>query len=209
MNTKINYQKKLDEILISIEKNNPKPRLLLHSCCAPCSSYVLEYLSNYFEIFLLFYNPNIVPFVEYDKRFKELKRLIAEMKFPNNVQIFDCEYENEKFKNMAKGLEDEPEGFERCFRCYWLRMEKTAIIAKANNFDYFTTTLSISPHKNAQKLNEIGYNLQEKYETKYLCADFKKNEGYKRSIQLSKEYNLYRQIYCGCTPPKSDLHKII
>lgn len=204
MNSVINYQNKLDEILTSIEKLNKKPRLLLHSCCAPCSSYVLEYLSKYFEIYLLFYNPNIVPFVEYEKRLKELKRLIVEMNFSDNVHIFDCEYENEIFLQLTKGLESQAEGLERCFKCYQLRMEKTAIIAKENNFDFFTTTLSISPHKNAQKLNEIGYSIESKYDMKYLCADFKKKEGYKRSIQISKKFNLYRQSYCGCIPTAPD-----
>lgn len=191
----MNYQKKLDEI---IENMNGRKSLLLHACCAPCSSYVLEYLTKYFDITLLYYNPNIAPFEEYTKRISELKRLVKEMPMSSPVQITDGEYEPQKFEEISKGLETLPEGGERCFKCYRLRMEKAAEIALEKGFDFFTTTLSISPHKNAEKINEIGKELEEKYKVKYLYADFKKKEGYKRSIQLSHEYGLYRQNYCGC-----------
>ena len=192
----MNYQLKMEEIL---EQNKDKtPTLLLHSCCAPCSSYVLEYLTNYFDITILFYNPNISSCEEYDKRLKELKRLVKEMPHKNRIDIVEGKYEPEVFYDMAKGLEDVREGGERCFKCYLLRLEEAAKYAKSKNFDYFTTTLSISPHKNAQKLNEIGEELENKYDIKYLYADFKKKNGYKRSIELSKEYHLYRQDFCGC-----------
>lgn len=192
----MNYQLKMEEIL---EQNKDKtPTLLLHSCCAPCSSYVLEYLTNYFDITILFYNPNISSCEEYDKRLQELKRLVKEMPHKNRIDIVEGKYEPEVFYDMAKGLEDVREGGERCFKCYLLRLEEAAKYAKSKNFDYFTTTLSISPHKNAQKLNEIGEELENKYDIKYLYADFKKKNGYKRSIELSKEYHLYRQDFCGC-----------
>ena len=192
----MNYQLKMEEIL---EQNKDKtPTLLLHSCCAPCSSYVLEYLTNYFDITILFYNPNISSCEEYDKRLQELKRLVKEMPHKNRIDIVEGKYEPEVFYDMAKGLEDVREGGKRCFKCYLLRLEEAAKYAKSKNFDYFTTTLSISPHKNAQKLNEIGEELENKYDIKYLYADFKKKNGYKRSIELSKEYHLYRQDFCGC-----------
>lgn len=192
----MNYQLKLENIL---KENKEKlPTLLLHSCCAPCSSYVLEYLTNHFEITILFYNPNISSKYEYDKRLNELKRLVAEMPHKNKIEIIEVDYDNKVFFEMAKGFEDMPEGGERCFKCYRLRLEEAAIYAKKNNFDYFTTTLSISPHKNANKLNEIGEDLQKEYEINYLYADFKKKGGYQRSIELSKKYDLYRQDFCGC-----------
>ena len=174
----MNYQLKMEEIL---EQNKDKtPTLLLHSCCAPCSSYVLEYLTNYFDITILFYNPNISSCEEYDKRLQELKRLVKEMPHKNRIDIVEGKYEPEVFYDMAKGLEDVREGGKRCFKCYLLRLEEAAKYAKSKNFDYFTTTLSISPHKNAQKLNEIGEELENKYDIKYLYADFKKKNGYKR-----------------------------
>ena len=193
---KINYQKQLDNI---IEKLGDKvPSLLLHSCCAPCSSYCIEYLSQYFEITVLYYNPNIYPEAEYAKRKAEQKRLISEMKTKYPVRMLDCDFESEKFYAMAKGLENCRECGERCFKCYHLRLEKTAQEAKQNGFDYFTTTLTISPLKDAQKINEIGIELTKEYNASWLPSDFKKKEGYKRSIELSKEYDLYRQNYCGC-----------
>ena len=192
---KIDYQKKLDEILLSIDE--PK-KLLLHSCCGPCSSYVLEYLSEYFDITILYYNPNISDIDEFNKRLSEQKRLVSEMNFKNKVEVVEGKFEKEKFDEIVKGLENEKEGGPRCFKCYRLRLEEAARYAKENNFDYFTTTLSISPYKNAQKLNEIGEVLQQEYNINYLYADFKKRNGYKRSIELSKIYNLYRQDYCGC-----------
>ena len=202
---KINYQKQLDKIIDEIQKNNETPTLLLHSCCAPCSSYVLEYLSQYFKITIFYYNPNIFPEEEYKKRVEEQKRLISQLPTKNPVSFIEGEYIPQDFYNMAKGMEDLKEGGECCFKCYRLRLEKTAKLAKEQEFDYFTTTLSISPYKNAPKLNEIADELSEIYSVKNLPADFKKKEGYKRSIQLSSEYNLYRQNYCGCVYSKRDL----
>ena len=192
----MNYQKLMDEI-IEKEKEN-RPTLLLHVCCAPCSSYVLEYLTQYFKITILYYNPNIFPFEEYKKRYQETKKLICDMDCCNDVDVVELGYNNDEFENLIHGLREEKEGGKRCFKCYNLRLRKTAEYASINNFDYFTTTLSISPYKNANKLNEIGKTLEEEYNIKYLYADFKKKNGYKRSIELSKEYNLYRQDYCGC-----------
>ena len=174
------------------------PRLLLHSCCAPCSSYVLEYLSEYFSITVFYYNPNIYPPEEFGKRVEEQERLIRELPAKHPVSFLEGPYEPERFYEMAKGLEQIPEGGERCFRCYRLRLLETAQMARAGGFDYFTTTLSISPLKNAQKLNEIGARLAEEYGVPYLFSDFKKRNGYMRSTELSAEYGLYRQDYCGC-----------
>lgn len=195
---KINYQKELDALIEKLVKENETPTLLLHSCCAPCSSYVLEYLSKYFKISILFYNPNIYPLEEYSRRVAEQKGLISALKVKNEISFLEGRYDTENFYNIAKGLEDQKEGGERCFKCYELRLKEAAIIAKEQGYDYFTTTLSISPHKNAQKLNEIGYEFSMKYDVKYLYSDFKKKEGYKRSIELSNQYDLYRQDYCGC-----------
>lgn len=195
---KINYQNKLDEILEEILKEKKVPSLLLHSCCAPCSSYVIEYLSNYFNITVFYYNPNIYPEREYVKRVEEEKNFISRFKTKYKVDFIEGYYDVEKFYSSVKGFEDEKEGGERCFRCYELRLKESAIVAKNKGYDYFTTTLSISPYKNAQKLNEIGERFGNEYDIKYLCSDFKKKNGYKRSIELSKEYNLYRQDYCGC-----------
>ena len=194
----MNYQIELEKTIEKIINNNDKPSLLLHSCCAPCSSYVLEYLSDYFDITIYYYNPNISSKSEYEKRVSEQKRLINEMKTKNKVMFIEGEYNPELFFEISKGLEDAPEGGERCFKCYRQRLDKTADFAKKNGFDYFTTTLSISPHKNADKINEIGIDLEIINNIKYLKADFKKKNGYKRSIELSKEYNLYRQNFCGC-----------
>ena len=195
---KINYQKKLDGIIDDITKNGETPSLLLHSCCAPCSSYVLEYLSQYFKITVFYYNPNISPEEEYRKRVAEQKRLISQLPLKNAVEFIEGDYKPQDFYDIAKGLENIPEGGERCFACYRLRLEKTARLAADMGFDYFTTTLSISPYKNASKLNEIAEELSGIYKVKNLPSDFKKKEGYKRSIALSAEYNLYRQDYCGC-----------
>ena len=189
----INYQKKLDEIINSLDS---KKSLLLQVCCAPCSSYCIEYLRNYFDITILYYNPNISPVEEYNKRLEEVKRFVNS--FEPSIKLLECNYDGDKFDDMTKGLEDIPEGGSRCYKCYKLRLEETARIAKENNFDYFGTTLSISPYKNAAWLNEIGEYLENKYNISYLYADFKKKNGYKRSIELSNEYNLYRQDYCGC-----------
>lgn len=201
---KRNYQKEMDLIITQNQKDGITPSLLLHSCCAPCSSYVLEYLSEYFLITVLYYNPNISPKEEYFYRLNEEKRLISEMKFKNSVSILDCDYEAEEFFSVSNGYEKEPEGGKRCEKCFDLRLDFTAKTAKEKFFDYFATTLTISPLKNAPLINSIGEKLQEKYNVKYLCSDFKKKEGYKRSIALSKEYNLYRQNYCGCVFSKSE-----
>lgn len=192
----MNYQKLMDEI-IEKEKGNSRS-LLLHVCCAPCSSYVLEYLTKYFKITILYYNPNIFPYEEYNKRYEEAKKLISDMDCCGDVELVELGYNNDEFETIIEGLKDEKEGGKRCFKCYDLRLRKAAEYASINRFDYFTTTLSISPYKNANKLNEIGKELEKEYNIKYLCADFKKKNGYKRSIELSKEYNLYRQDYCGC-----------
>ncbi len=198
----MNYQIEMEKI-IDNEKGKI-PKLLLHACCAPCSSAVIESISNYFDITILYYNPNIYPQEEFKKRFNELDRLIHEEPHKNNISLVEGRYNYDEFLNISKGLEDVPEGGERCFKCYRLRLEESAKYAKENNFDYFGTTLSISPYKNSQKLNEIGKELSEKYGIKYLYSDFKKKNGYKRSIELSKEYNLYRQDYCGCTYSKEE-----
>ena len=194
---KENYQLKMEEIIHSIDSDKA-PRLLLQACCAPCSSYVLELLSNYFQITILYYNPNIYPFSEYEKRLGEVRKLIKLIKGKNPLNIMEVDYDSASFDSISKGLENEKEGGIRCHKCYYLRMEKTAKLAKECNYDFFTTTLSISPYKNAQVLNRIGEVLEEKYHVRYLYADFKKKEGYKRSIELSKQFNLYRQEYCGC-----------
>lgn len=193
-----NYQKELDKIISDIVSSNTKPTLLLHACCAPCSSYCLEYLSEYFSITVYYYNPNIINQDEYTKRVNELKRLIAYLPCKNAVKLIEGEYEPDSFYKIAKGLEDAPEGGERCFKCYELRMRSAAKLAKEGGFDYFTTTLSISPHKNAIWLNEIGECLADEYRIHHLPSDFKKKNGFKRSIELSNEYNLYRQNFCGC-----------
>ncbi|MDO4677370.1 MAG: epoxyqueuosine reductase QueH [Eubacteriales bacterium] len=199
-----NYQKELEKIIEENRKLNKVPRLFLHSCCAPCSSYVLEYLSNYFSITVFYYNPNISPKEEYEHRVEEIRRLIEEMEFVHPVEFVEGRYEPKEFFDMAKGLEDAPEGGERCFRCYRLRMEEAARLAKEGGYDYFTTTLTISPLKNAGKLNEIGEELGEIYEVSHLPSDFKKKNGYKRSIELSHEHGLYRQNYCGCVFSKRE-----
>lgn len=204
---KENYQRILDNTLNNLKQIDKKPRLFLHCCCAPCSSYVMEYLSGYFDITVYFYNPNITESKEYNKRADELIRLIYEMGLSNSVTFLHGEYEPEAFTEIAKGLENEPEGGARCHKCYNLRLEKTAQKAAENGFDYFTTTLSISPHKDAQILNKIGKELAEKYGIGYLFSDFKKRNGYKRSCELSKIYNLYRQDYCGCIYSKLNNQK--
>lgn len=196
--SKINYQLVLDGIIDDIVKNNLCPSLLMHSCCAPCSSYCLSYLAEYFSITVLYYNPNISPEEEYYKRVNEQQRLIKELPVKNKVNFIEGQYEPLKFFEMAKGLEDVPEGGERCFKCYELRQREAAEYASLHGFDYFTTTLSISPHKNAEVLNNIGLRLEKEYGVKYLVSDFKKRGGYQKSIQYSKDYCLYRQNYCGC-----------
>lgn len=198
MQNKENYQKQLDAVLDEITQSGKSPTLLLHSCCAPCSSYVLLYLSDYFKITVFYYNPNIYPQKEYFHRVKEQQEFIKKIKTKNPVEFIEGDYNPQDFYGAASGLEHEPEGGKRCYECYTLRLEKTAALAAEAGFDYFTTTLSISPYKNAVWLNEIGRELEKKYSAAYLPADFKKKNGYKRSIELSAEYNLYRQNYCGC-----------
>ena len=201
---KRNYQKELDRLIEGLREEGRVPKLLLHSCCAPCSSYVLEYLSQYFDVTVYYYNPNIFPETEYEARVKEQERLIREMETERPVRFLAGSYEPEEFFSVARGHEKDPEGGERCFRCYELRLDRAARAAVSGDFDYFTTTLTISPLKNAQLLNSIGAELAEKYGIPWLYSDFKKREGYKRSIILSKEYDLYRQNYCGCVFSKRD-----
>lgn len=198
-----NYQKELDMLIDGLKDEEPKS-LLLHSCCAPCSSYVLKYLSEYFRITLLYFNPNISPKEEYEKRVAEQKRLIQAMPLKNPVTFIEGRYEPAEFYNAVKGLEKEPEGGERCFVCYELRLREAAEYAVKLKTDYFTTTLSISPLKNAAKINEIGEKIAEEYGLKHLPSDFKKKEGYKQSIELSREYGLYRQNFCGCIFSKQE-----
>lgn len=204
---KENYQIILNKTIEEIQKSKKTPSLLLHSCCAPCSSYVLEYLSAYFDITIFYYNPNISPEEEFAKRVNEQKRLISEIPLKHNVKFIEGKYDCERFYEMAKGLEHLIEGGERCFKCYRLRLEETAKAAKDGGFDYFTTTLSISPHKNAQVLNAIGAELSKEYGIDYLFSDFKKKNGYKRSCELSEIYGLYRQNYCGCVYSKAEAAK--
>ncbi len=194
----MNYQKVLDEKLLEIRNTAKAPRLLLHSCCGPCSSYVLEYLSEYFDITVLYYNPNIWPTEEFIKRAETQRQFISGASFKNSVHLVVADYRPEEFDEAAEGLEAEPEGGKRCLKCFRLRLEEAVKYAGEHKYDYFTTTLSVSPHKDAEALNQIGRELEEKFGVKYLCADFKKQNGYKRSIELSKEYGLYRQDYCGC-----------
>lgn len=190
---KTNYNLIMENIISNL---NGKPNLLLHACCGVCSSSVLERLYPFFNITILYYNPNTYPYEEYIKRLEVQKKIISKMNF--DVRIMEIGYNSKEFDNISKGLEDEKEGGKRCSKCYYLRLEKTAQIALENNFDYFTTTLSVSPYKDSQKLNKIGKILEEKYKIKYLYSDFKKKEGYKRSNELARKYNLYRQDYCGC-----------
>ena len=199
-----NFQKELEKKLEIIKKEEKVPTLLLHSCCAPCSSYVIEYLSDYFNITVFYYNPNISQDEEYCKRVHEQQRFIKEFPAKYPVSFIEGDYEPQKFFENVRGYEKCREGGERCFICYRMRLEKTAQLAKQMNFDYFTTTLTISPLKKSVKLNEIGYELGNTYGVEYLLSDFKKKEGYKRSIELSKEYLLYRQNYCGCVFSKTE-----
>ena len=202
MDANPNYQKELDKVIGALDGR--RPTLLLHSCCAPCSSYVLEYLSQYFQITLFYYNPNISPESEYRYRVSELRRLVDEMLPDSDVRIVEGSYDPQVFLNAVKGLEQEPEGGARCMVCYRLRLEEAARAAKKLGCEYVTTTLSISPMKNAKALNQIGGEVADAYGVRYLYSDFKKRNGYKRSIQLSAEYQLYRQDYCGCSFSKAE-----
>lgn len=201
---KINYQKELEKELDVLKKEDKVPSLLLHICCAPCNSYVLEYLSGSFDITVFFYNPNISYEEEYRKRVNEELRFLKEFPLKRPVKFVEGKYDTESFYAMAKGKEKLPEGGERCYGCYEMRLRESAKYAAENRFDYFTTSLSISPYKNSLWLNEIGQRLGEEYGVKYLLSDFKKKNGYKRSIELSNEYNLYRQDYCGCVFSKEE-----
>lgn len=198
-----NYSKELERLIQQFQREERVPRLLLHVCCAPCSSAVLEYLSQYFAITLLYYNPNISPREEYDKREAELKRLVSEMELVHPVDLLPCDYDGQAFVEAARGLEGEPEGGARCEACFRLRLEYAAQEAARLHFDYYTTTLTISPMKNAPLLNQLGEEMGGKYGVAHLPSDFKKKNGYKRSVELSKEYGLYRQDYCGCAFSKA------
>ena len=198
---KINYQLRLDETLRELTEKQLRPRLLLHACCAPCSSYVLEYPTRYFDITVFYYNPNISPENEYRHRVEEIKRLINEM--CPSVHFIEGRYEPERFYEMSKGLEQEPERGKRCLKCYRMRLEQSASEAAKGSFDYFTTTLSISPQKDSAVLNRIGKEVSDEYGVPYLFSDFKKRGGYKRSIELSARFSLYRQNYCGCVFSKA------
>lgn len=191
---KINYQRELEALVVKWQKEERIPRILLHCCCAPCSSYCLEYLTDFSDVTVFFYNPNITDYEEYMHRLEEEKRLIREMPFKHPVGIIEGSFEPERFLEMARGLEEAPERGPRCHKCYRLRLEETCKIAENQDFDYFATTLTLSPLKPADIINSIGLELS----GKYLPTDFKKNGGYLRSIELSKQYGLYRQNYCGC-----------
>lgn len=208
MSENINFQLKMDKKLETIDKEIKAgvmpPTLLLHSCCAPCSSYVLEYLSKYFLITIFYYNPNISEAKEYYKRVAEQKRLISELPTKYPVSFLEGTYNMEDFDIAIAGLENLGERSSRCYKCYELRLREAAIVAKEKGFDYFTTTLSISPYKNAKWLNEIGEQLEMTQGVRYLYADFKKKNGYKRSIELSDQYHLYRQDFCGCKYSKKE-----
>lgn len=206
---KINYQNIMEQIIKENIENNKVPKLLLHSCCAPCSSYCIELLSKYFEVTVFYYNPNIYPEEEYHYRAKEQKKFIDEFQTKHKVSFIEGNFDTQRFYDMAKGLENAKEGHERCFKCYALRLDETAKMADKLGFDYFTTTLSISPLKNSQKLNQIGADIEKNYNVKYLFSDFKKKNGYKRSTEISKEYDMYRQYYCGCVYSKRDRDKEI
>ena len=201
----VSFQQWLDRKINDIKKDKYSPKLLLHSCCAPCSSYVIEYLSTYFLVTVFFYNPNIYPEAEYKKRLKEQIKLIKKLPVENEVNLIVGPYEPDVFFQRIKGLEQEKEGQKRCLKCYELRLEKTAQHASQSGFSYFTTTLTISPHKNAKLINRLGYNIASTYQLEYLFSDFKKKGGFKRSITLSHQYQLYRQNYCGCMFSKNNL----
>lgn len=204
MEAKRNLQKELEKIIEEAKKNGVTPSLLLHSCCAPCSSYCLEYLSQYFRITVLYYNPNLYPAEEYERRVFEQRKLIAALPAKNKISLVEMKGEPGEFYSAVRGLEQIKEGGERCFACFRLRLERAAKYAKENSFDFFTTTLTISPLKNAAKLNEIGEAAGKKFGVRHLPSDFKKKNGYKRSVELSKIYGLYRQDYCGCVFSKRE-----
>ena len=202
---KINYDKAMQEILSEVNKDE---KLLLHSCCAPCSSYCLTEIGRKLKVTVFYYNPNLDSEEEYNLRMSEQKRFISQYEYAEDTEFVEIGYENDDFEKAIKGLENQPEGGARCFVCYRLRMEKTAEYAKNNGYDYFATTLTVSPLKNAEKINAIGFELGKKYGIKYLPTDFKKRNGYAKSVELSKEYGLYRQNYCGCKYGKAESNLI-
>ena len=191
---KTNYQLETDKTLAALPAGE-KPRLLLHSCCGPCSSYVLEYLTQYFDVTVLYYNPNIQPEAEYEKRLFYQREVLRHIP----AAILECTYDGAAFEAAAAGYEDAPEGGERCTRCFLLRLEETARLAATHGFDYFCTTLTVSPHKDPERINRIGTELAQRYGVRWLPSDFKKRDGYLRSIRLAQEYGLYRQDWCGCS----------
>ncbi len=200
----MNYSKIMEQIIAKNQAEGHIPNLLLHSCCAPCSTHVIDTLSPYFNITIFYYNPNIEPLSEYEKRKAEEIRFINEYPAQNKLTIIDCDYDNDLYHQTIKGLEDVKEGGARCFKCYYLRMLTTALKAQELNYDYFATTLTVSPLKNSQKINELGSLIEEKYKIPYLYADFKKKDGYLHSIKMSQQYHLYRQDYCGCIYSKQE-----
>ena len=200
---KINYQKKLEELISTLEN---KPKLLLHSCCGPCSTWVISFLKDYFDITIYYYNPNIEPLEEYLHRKREQIKFLQEYK-QAKINFLDCDYNNNEFKDIANGLENIPEGGARCHKCFYLRMYKTAQVAASNGFSYFGTTLTISPHNNSEIINKIGEHIMKELNINFIYGDFKKNDGYKKSIEYSREYHLYRQNYCGCLYGKEPIWK--
>ena len=204
-----NYQLKMEEIILENQKKGKVPTLLLQACCAPCSSAVLERISDFFRVTILYYNPNISDSKEYEKRLLEVEKFVEKINTKNPIRVIPGRYEPKEFFHAVSGYESLGEGSERCFRCYRLRLEETARIAKEESFDYFGTTLSISPYKNSRVLNQIGKELETAYQVSYLYADFKKKNGYQRSIELSKKYGLYRQDYCGCIYSKAERDKFL
>lgn len=206
---KVNYQKELDKLIDKFENDKVVPKLLIHSCCAPCSSYVLEYLSEHFLITLFYYNPNITPEEEYVRRVEEQRRLINVLNPKYPITLEEGEYQPKRFFDSVKGLEHIKEGGERCFVCFKMRLKEAAILAKEKKFDYFTTTLTISPLKNSAIINEIGQDLAKTYNIAFLPSDFKKKNGYRRSVELSKQYDLYRQDYCGCIFSKKEREEFL
>lgn len=200
----VNYQQEMERLIRENCTDGHAPRLLLHSCCGPCSTYCIQSLSGHFQITVFYYNPNIYPPEEYELRVQEQARFIREFPTKHPVDFVEADYDSERFYAMARGMEELPEGGERCFACYELRLTEAAAYARENGFDFFTTTLSISPFKNARKLNEIGARLEEEYGVRYLFSDFKKKDGYKKSAELSGEYGMYRQDYCGCVYSKRE-----
>jgi hypothetical protein len=200
----INYQKKMEELIRECCGGGQAPRLLLHSCCAPCSSYCIACLAEHFDVTVFYYNPNIYPPEEYHMRAAEQERFIRAFPTKHPVSFVEGAYDTGRFYEMARGMEELSEGQERCFACYELRLREAAAYAASHGFSFFTTTLSISPLKNAGKLNEIGARLEEEYPVRYLYSDFKKKDGYKKSTELSREYGMYRQYYCGCVYSKRE-----